>query len=636
MVDEIKEVLEREGITSAAIIDDVFDDTPTSTDIDDESWNFFLDDVADREIEIIRGYGVTDPASRWAELRRDDKFIQFLWDHRAETAVHQGLFRLFEQKQTGGKAQLQPLRTVLFDELQLQGGVYGSRGSEAAERDAQLLFVDLFLGGQQDETAREKALARVTAIVEPRRQSPPIIVLMSSSTRLHGMRDDFRDEAGLMGCQFRTVQKTDLSDTLDIHELLLELTSSYRDSLRLSEFLELWRLSLQEATSRFVRAVRRLDLRDYADLQALILAAEGELIGTYFLEVFGQYFQFELEEDARLSAAALNLNKLKWESYPAPNFLPSEISANIADGLLFRSSKILSKPEPLQFGDVLFSSRVDALGEGTQPAANFAKGERLALVLLTAACDIQHGNAKRFLFIAGVAKPSELLFHKKPSALLTPVLFHDDKHYVLEWDLGAPVAWTPKEAIQHLEAGDFERVRRFRPLFSLQLQQLFTSGLSRVGTLVMPPIQQLMGVRISYVDQNSDLRQLVAYKVVDRKAVALVGRDEEKFVDRLMLAPEVVGELRVAMQKVDVDSIAEKKRENWKSAVESRTLFAKMKEGIPYDRKGFARAFKGLSYDIVTVIGPYSDTEKGPITAERKLKGDQGPLIVELDIPPNS
>jgi hypothetical protein len=69
-----------------------------------------------------------------------------------------------------------------------------------------------------------------------------------------------------------------------------------------------------------------------------------------------------------------------------------------------------SKFESLQFGDVLFSTRLDALGEGTDPKANFKNGERIALLALTAACDLQHGYAKRFFFIAGIASPTSYFF----------------------------------------------------------------------------------------------------------------------------------------------------------------------------------------------------------------------------------
>lgn len=632
MLDELRKVLAREGITSAAIIDDVFDDTPTSHDIDDESWNFFLDDQLEGEVAIIRkGYEVTDPESRWEELRLDDNFIKFIWEQRDESKIFQALFNSYIRRQENGRGQLESLRTLLFVDLNLQGGTYGSHqlGDAAG---VQLAFVDLFLGAQQDEDARSKAMERVKSIVDPRRESPPMIVLMSSSTRLQTMRDDFRDEAGLVGCQFRTMQKTILDNLAELHELLYRLTRSYRDSLKLSNFLELWHKALQDATTRFLKTARQLDLRDYADLQTLILSAEGELIGTYLLEVFGQYFQFELEQDARLSAAALELNEMQLKTYPAPHFLPTAVSANIADGMLFRNSKILAESEALQFGDILFSTRVDALGEGEEPIANFARGERIALVALTAACDLQHGYAKRFFFIAGVAKPSELLFHRKPDALLTPILIHDGKHYVVEWEIGAPITWTQNEVNRYLESGIFERVRRFRSVFSLQLQQLFTSSLSRVGTMVMPPVQHWTGVTISYSDQERQLYQLVSVRPTDRKAVVLVGRTEQNYIDRLILAPEVVSELRVKMQNVSPDSLVAKYRGRWQAATQNRELFSRMEgEGISYERKGQPRSFKGTDYDIVTVVGPY--LEQSPITAERTVQGDLGPLIVELEMP---
>ncbi len=631
MVDELKEILTREGITTAAIIDDVFDETPTSKSINEESWNFFLDDQSEKELAIIReGYGVSDPEARWDELRNDDNFIQFLWQQKDRTAVLTALFKSFSDGQAAGRSSLEPLRVLLFDQLNLQGRTFGSQEAEAG-LGAQLLFVDLFLGAQQDEDAKEKALARVKGIVDTRRESPPIIVLISSSLRLQTMRDAFRDEAGLFGCQFRTVQKSELSEPARVHELIYRICSSYRDTTKLSSFIELWDQALREARDRFVKATRRLDLRDYADLQNLILNAEGELIGAYLFEVFGQYFLFQLEEDARLSSSALRLNEMHWDNYPAPHFLPASISGNIADGLLFRSSKILVKSESLQFGDVLFSTRVDALGEGTDPAADFAKGERIALLVLTAACDLQHGNAKTTLFMVGVAKQSELVLHKKPKALVTPVLIHDGKHYTIEWEVGAPIAWTPRELQKQLDSGAFERVRRFRSLFSLQLQQLFTSSLSRVGTPVMPPIQQLTGITISYVDIDRTLVRLASAESTEQQAVVLVGRNELKYLDRVMLSPELVSDVRVAMQKLDINKLLEKDRSKWQGVIQKRELFSKMEEGIPFERNSFQRSFNETEYDIVSVIGPYAEKERA-ISLDRKAKGDHGPLIIELEI----
>src|ERR1700678_1129652 len=299
MIEELKGILSSEGVTSAAIIDDVFDETPTSEDIDDTSWNIFLDDQSDLEIDVIREqYAISDPESRWEELRKDDNFVRFLWDKRETSEIFRSLFGSFVQRQKSGKDLLEPLRALLFDQLKLQGGTYGVRQGVAGET-AQLLFVDLFLGSQQDDEAKKKALDLVKGIVDPRRENPPLIVLMSSSQRLAKLRDEFRDDAGLFGCQFRTAQKIDLSEPVEVQELIYGLSCSYRDSLKLSGSVEAWQQALSDAKTRFLTNVRRLDLRDYADLQDLILSAEGELIGEYLLEVLGQYFQYELEQDAR-------------------------------------------------------------------------------------------------------------------------------------------------------------------------------------------------------------------------------------------------------------------------------------------------------------------------------------------------
>lgn len=630
MINELREILTREGITTAAIIDDVYDDTPSSVDIDGESWNFFEDDLLEPEINLLRDYGVANPETRLEELKQDDTFIKFLWDRRGQSDVVKALFASYDKRQTAGKEQLEPLNNLLFKELALQGRTYDSQQlGKAAE--AQLIFVDLFLGARQDKEARDKAMDRVKEIVAPRRESPPMIILMSSSTRLESMRDEFRDEAELVGSQFRTMRKTLLEESAELQELLYRITSSYRKTLQLTGFLELWNKALEDAKARFLKTVRLLDLRDYSDLHTLILNAEGELIGAYLLEVFGQYFQFELEEDTRLSTAALQLNEMQWDDYPAPHFLPSRASATIADGMLFRSSKILGHLD-LEFGEVLFSTRVDALGEGVEPIADFAKGERIALLVLTPACDLQHDYAKRFLFITGVARPSELLLHKKPKELVTPILFHDGKDYVIEWDLGNPLTWTRSELANHIKS-DFQRVRRFRSTFSIQLQQLFTSSLSRVGTPVMPPMQHWAGATISYKDREGKLRQLISVKPSDQNAVVLIGRSESALIDRLILAPDVVGGLRVAMIKVDSDALPEKLRASWRTSVEQRELFSKMEEGIPYSRDRLERSFKNTEYDIVTVVGPYIDPTKNPIDKDRMIKGDYGPLVIELEVP---
>jgi hypothetical protein len=100
-----------------------------------------------------------------------------------------------------------------------------------------------------------------------------------------------------------------------------------------------------------------------------------------------------------------------------------------------------------------------------------------------------------------------------------------------------------------------------------------------------------------------------------------------------MLSPDIVSQLRVAMMEVDIENLSDRVAEKWQASINSRELFSKMEEGIPYSRDRMERSFKNSSYDIVTVVGPYLDPAKNPIDAERVMKGDFGPLIIEIEVP---
>src|SRR5262245_1392481 len=127
MLDELRTILTREGITTAAIIDDVYDDIATSNDIDEECWSFFRDDHEEKEFSIIKnGCGVSDPESRCDELRSDDTFIKFLWGQKGKSEVFQKLYNSFIERQAAGRGLLKPLHDLLFGELNLQGGTYDS------------------------------------------------------------------------------------------------------------------------------------------------------------------------------------------------------------------------------------------------------------------------------------------------------------------------------------------------------------------------------------------------------------------------------------------------------------------------------------------------------------------------------
>jgi hypothetical protein len=310
MLDDIKTALESQKVHKAAIVDDLYDPEPTAEQIDEADWNVFYDDIEQAELDIIKNdFGEADihAARPTMDRERRQQFVRFLWNRRGDSQAFADLFTGYSGRATGGRTVLDALHRFLEVELGLKVDHYGSKGGG---EDADIVFLDLFLGLTGDPNARKNAIERISRLVGERPDNPPLVVLMSSSPQLEDMRETFRDDAGLLGCQFRTLPKVDIETPERMHEVLYRLVVRYQDTLHLAKFVAAWREALAATGAAFLRRIRRLDLRDYADIQALVLDAEKDEVGSYLLELYDRYFHFLLEGDERLSAASKGLDAI--------------------------------------------------------------------------------------------------------------------------------------------------------------------------------------------------------------------------------------------------------------------------------------------------------------------------------------
>lgn len=632
MLDELKAVLAREGVAKVAIIDDAYDRSPSTDDIDDGHWNFFLDDLSDDDEEIIRStLPGLDP--RVAEARRNPAFVDLLWKHRDARPTFKDVFGDFAASREAARRELGPLERLLETELGLTVSRIGTRAEEAEVAiHADLIFLDMYLGSAVGEEARKRSVSRVKAIAQARPAKPPLVVLISSSVLIEDLRDTCRDEAELLGSQFRALAKPDAAERDIVLDLLLRLTSRYRDTLAVSAFLDGWRRSLESAQTAFLLNIRRLDLRDYADIQRLVLDAEGARVGSHMLETYDQFFHHQVEGNAHLRAAGHALDAISWENvtYPTAHFLPSSVANLIADGLMFHHQDWIDELQPADFGDVFLFESADPLGAKFRPSAAFERGERLAIVLLTQACDIQQCTVTRLLFIVGVARPGQLVFHERSDKEQTPIMFDGETRFVVQWDFGAPLTWRPEELSAALAAKTLRRARRLRTLYALQLQQAFAGKLTRVGTPVMLPPQYNVGVSAWFRDKGDDLRLLAKVGIEEAQAVARVGRTEKKLVDLLTLASGLVATLRVAMQGVDPRELSEKWRKRWVDTIQKREFWWGLEQGISFVRDGNARPLSGTEMDIIHALGPWSDRSKVLSEGGKAIMKDAGPLFLDI------
>ena len=354
----LESLLDRQGIRTAAIVDDVFDAAPRPEELNDSDWDNFFDDLDEVSEELLRDLHTEYAQSSTEDLRNSSEFVAVLWANRTRLAgqVAEALFEDYETRQRTERRHLD----ALLNALESHGLSCSTMGRTLNERGmaADLVFVDLFLGFHQTEDDVELSVQIVRDLVESRIGEPPLVILMSRSPRLHTKRNQFRDDAGLLGSMFRVVTKEDLATEGVLEAMLTRLASHYPDAKRVAQFWRAWDSGLDRARARFGKAFRRLDLPDLGQVRGLLLEFEGVPLGEYLLDVADKVLQHEIERDEGTIAAARQLNQIDLTKYPAPHLTPNPDLQELVHRMTFlhpvRLQLSEDRPkEPLQFGDLL-------------------------------------------------------------------------------------------------------------------------------------------------------------------------------------------------------------------------------------------------------------------------------------------
>lgn len=637
MIGEAKQLLKAHGFERAVIVDDAFDESPQPGDLDQQLWNTFFDDwTEDDEARIAADLGgvsisETDPL----ELARNPDFVAALWRARADIHAAGPLFEHYERSQNAKRAELAPLQELLKTDLAINCATLGRKGADGLA-DAQILFLDLFLGYVETADAIDAAIARVKSVVERRRDDPPIVVLLSRSPQLHQLGHDVREKAELLGCQFRMVRKGDLDDRSGMAERLYDLVRSRPDAIKLNTFINEWDKALLASRARFLKSIRTLDLADYANTQALTLEAEEEPLGDYVLDLFDIYLHNTLEGHADLVRAAKALNQIDLSDYPPGQFMPPEEVVLMMDGAIFQNqvrtdteADIDKNPKKVRLGDVFFTPPEKPRKQRKKTAAEEAgpvKPEpREVFAVLTQACDLQHGRASQLLMLKGSALP----YAADASASKgqkTSVMRVDGVNYQVDWDLFSPETWALDSINRRVKAGT-RRIRRFRIHHALQLQQSFIGKLGRVGTLAELPARHSVGVRIYLRTKSGDAHLLVDRERTEAAAVVLAGRTQKGVINLLQLSPELLEVFRQALNDVDAKDLPIGNAKLGEIRDDPQ-FYRLMKRGLPISRQTTSgkKAFAEGKYAPVVEI-----FANASIISEGKIPAKNCPIVVEVE-----
>lgn len=587
----LAELLAEQNIASAIIVDDVCDEVPTADDIGpgNDAWSIFSDDLTPEMRALIEA---EFPAGGrpFDVLVGLDGYVAAVWKLREQIGdAANRLFRLYDEDvETDGK-----YLALVREKLEAQGLKCETAGRDfsAKAKESDLIVIDLFLGKAQDEKSLAETKKRLRQAIEHRPGSPPLVLLMSRSTRIDEKRDEFRDEVGLIESAFRILRKSELESGDKFETQLRRLAENATESRKLARFFDALHTGLKGAALRTLKTLRRLRLSDIGQIQQLLLEAEGEAVGSYLVDVFDRILLHEIEAEEGIIDAAIPLNDFRAAKYPPPYAAGSPELQDLVRRTLTQHANRLKLPGSqgthVTFGDVL------KIADG-QNEEN-VKRELLVdidadqvLLVLTPACDLQRDGVPRVLLLVGRTKPLQVKDWSYANDARTPSIRLDGQDVWIKWNLKHVDTVSPAQLEGALEAGHLKIVSRLRESHALELQQRVLSGLGRVGLVANMPATFSVEVEAFFAGADGRPVALEVPSLADG-ATCFVGRDERgNAVLRLVMTEGCVDGIQEALSGLDENDVAPQARMAFDHVRASQDLRQMLSSG--YDLKGVTKS----------------------------------------------
>lgn len=606
---ELKELLKTREIRKAVVIDDVFDAVPRPEELNDGDWSNFFDDLGKDGNELLKSLHEGYEEVSADDLKASPEFIAVIWENRKSLpqAACEHLFRDYEQTKDAERGGLETLVAAL-EALGLTCTTMG-RDLVAEAREAELIFIDLFLGFHQSEDDMTRAIQQVGELVKGRIENPPLVVLMSRSSRLQDKRNEFRDTAGLLGSTFRVVSKADLAKDGTLDTLLTRLANHYEDAKRVAGFVHAWDSGLDQARQNFIGILRRLDLSDLAQVRALMLDFEGQNLGEYLLDVADRVLQHEIEDDDTTIAAALELNKIDLDKYPAPHLVGSPDLQELVYRMVFLHPDRLQLSEDngkaqLQFGDVLRWK--------TEDGKRYSDDVSL---VVSPACDlVRDGGTERVMLLSGKLEelqPKDWSYKAGPVRTAIVILPDEGRKWI-RWNLKNIQSLDWYELGRFFgEEGKVRRIGRLREIYAIEIQQMLLADLGRIGRPANLPVPFPVSVSLFYVDAEAKARKLDVEAI--ESAACYVGRGKRPDpVHRLVLTEQACDHIEQALHALDRDAVHNSAKASLDAVKSDRGFFTRFERGEieMSDDKG-TKEIKGDDNNVYAVIMRGQEFDEG-------------------------
>lgn len=567
----IKPVFARAMVDRALLIDDAYDPAP-DLDAEDIQKGFRLVETKEEVEQAYREAGGAWPAdfAAFSDAVSTDEPLRtlILSGLSAERRSPQYVLAsaIYGQRQRDHAAKRRPLDALsaVLRELDIEPAELGSKATAKGSKYP-LIFLDYYLG-EEGTPSVERSVEKIRSILESddyQDAEMPLVVLMSSLPPSEEAVNSFRRQAGLLGCQFVFVGKDKFTAAaFEIVSTLADRAAFLPQTRAMIRFITAWKVSMEQAVSAVADDTATLDLQDFYFIWRKAGEGRNMRFGDHISSLFEGLLRKKIEDDTSLQDATAAIADLSFDTMPPSPMVPSPTVARLAHASAFRdlepfADDYASPPKPL------------GIDLGELFIAESRKGrQRLrrldALMVISQACDLEHGNVGTILMIEGTVlertattRASSAAPHRRLRVDIFQ--FHNERgekeDLIIEWDAQRMKAFPVATFHADMRAGKYERVGRLRPLHALALQQKFASQLTRVGMPDALPVYRYGSLEIRVAaakGSDSTTTQLVKTSAASR-GVCIVG-EEEKHV---IVMAEEMERVRTALTQANPTDFAD-------------------------------------------------------------------------------
>jgi len=541
----VKDVLQEFKISKVAIIDDVFDPPWQMLSLADKQTLF--DEFGSRSGVISTFKDANVLFQEPNDLNEQAlALIQDASTRDGEVAeFSQSILGLVELKKQNLLALVDRLSAGFKLDVTCLGAIQATQNQPTiVPADCNVVFLDYDL--QTDAPTKGKLSSELCAKIYEQFRSAeavPLVILISTNQFNDADIAAFRDGTKLLSGMFYFVSKSELADEEQLNYRLVAFAKSLPTGQVLQRFVSVLESGMKDAAEKVFQTIRSLSISDYAYLEMMHLADDGQPLGEYLMWLFGAQIAKEISEGLDVKDLERKVNSLGFEHLPPAQSRPTPHLATLYSSAVIKAADPLpdsheSNDPYLQFGD-LFRK------ENNSPKI---------WLCITAPCDLAYS----------LTNPSGRPFRKGRSILFLPGTLHPIEKPMTSFQSRQPrtelvrlgnaqfrIIWDPKEVSQ-CEFGKLaewqtskkvKRVARLHTAFALEVQRSFAADMTRIGMPTPPPFYVPRLVKLTCLGSHGEAVELTTD---ESRGVLMSGGG---IVEKCILGEEFMDLLPVMLNK---------------------------------------------------------------------------------------